>query len=76
MAAPGGPARQASDVLARSASAAAVSAATPSTPQQWIERIIELRRAGRQDDADRELAQFRQRNPGYTIPAAALPPAH
>jgi hypothetical protein len=69
----GADASQASDAPA-AATAAAGSVARPSTPQQWIERIIELRHAGRQDDADRELAQFRKRNPGFAVPAAALPP--
>ena len=42
------------------------------TPEKWLERIAELRRAGRHDEADRALAEFRQRHPGYRIPEAML----
>lgn len=42
------------------------------TPEKWLERIAELRRAGRHDEADKALAEFRQRHPGYRIPEAML----
>lgn len=42
------------------------------TPGKWLERIAELRRAGRHDEADKALAEFRQRYPGYRIPEAML----
>lgn len=56
----------------RSASAEGNSAAAPSrdaaeTPEQWLERIAGLRRAGKHDEADRALAQFRARYPEYRI---------
>jgi hypothetical protein len=42
------------------------------SPERWLERIAELRRAGRDDEADRLLADFRRRFPDYRIPEAAL----
>jgi hypothetical protein len=41
-------------------------------PEKWLERIAELRRAGKHDEADKALAEFRQRHPGYRIPEAML----
>ena len=41
-----------------------------SSPEQWLARIAELRRAGRNDEADRQLAEFRRRFPDYRIPDA------
>lgn len=42
------------------------------TPEKWLERIAELRRAGKHDEADKALAEFRQRHPGYRIPDSML----
>lgn len=42
------------------------------TPEKWLERIAELRRAGKHDEADKALAEFRQRHPGYRIPEPML----
>jgi hypothetical protein len=44
----------------------------PETPEKWLERIAELRREGRHDEADKALAEFRQRHPDYRIPEAML----
>lgn len=41
-------------------------------PEKWLERISEPRRAGRHDEADKALAEFRQRHPDYRIPEAML----
>ena len=56
------------------APAAAASRATPSAmaayaldPLKELERIAELRRQGRDDEADRALGEFRKRYPGYEI---------
>ena len=38
------------------------------TPGKWLERIEELRRAGRLDEAKAELAEFRKRYPEYRLP--------
>jgi len=46
----------------------------PQTPQRWVERIVALRRAGQQDEADRELALLRKRFPQFVVPAEALRP--
>jgi hypothetical protein len=43
--------------------------------EEWLERIVKLRQAGRHDDADAELKRFRERHPQVHIPAAALPPS-
>jgi hypothetical protein len=41
-------------------------------PAQWIERIVKLREAGRDDEADRELTRLRERYPDFKVPPAAL----
>jgi len=42
------------------------------SPDEWLARIIELRRAGRNAEADDELARFRTAFPDATIPPDAL----
>ncbi len=42
------------------------------TPERELERIAVLRAQGRHDEADKALAEFRKRNPGFRIPAAML----
>ncbi len=42
------------------------------SPERWLARIAELRRAGRDDEADRRLAEFRLRYRDYRIPEAML----
>jgi hypothetical protein len=42
------------------------------SPERRLARIAELRRAGRGDEADRLLAEFRRRYPDYRIPEAML----
>jgi hypothetical protein len=54
--------------------AAAQATAKEETPQQWIDRIVAMRREGRQDQADRELIRLRERFPGVVVPPAALRP--
>jgi hypothetical protein len=55
-----------------------VRSAAPATaresPEKWLERIIELRRADRHAEADKQLAAFRERYPNYKLPEAALKP--
>jgi len=41
-------------------------------PEAWLERIAELRRQGKHDEADKELAEFRKRYPDYKIPPEML----
>ena len=41
----------------------------------WLERIVKLRREGRDADADAELKRFRERHPEVQVPPAALPGA-
>jgi hypothetical protein len=38
------------------------------SPEQWLTQITDLRREGRDDEADRELAKFHRRFPDYRIP--------
>jgi len=38
------------------------------SPEKWLARIGELRREGRDDEANRQLAEFRRRFPDYRIP--------
>ena len=60
--APASPARAASDRLA--------SAAAVASPEQWLQGIADLRRQGRHEEAERQLAEFRKRYPDYRIPDA------
>jgi hypothetical protein len=39
-------------------------------PEKWLERIADLRRQGRLEEAKRSLAEFRKRYPDYTLPAS------
>ena len=47
---------------------------TPATPEAWVDRIVRLRAAGRDDEADRELDALRARYPEFAVPAAAVGP--
>jgi len=58
------------DEMRRESSALAKLASRP--PEQWLQGIAELRKQGRHDEADRELAEFRKRHPDYKIPEAML----
>jgi len=42
------------------------------SPEQWLQGIADLRRQGRDDEADRQLAEFRKRYPDYRISGAIL----
>ena len=53
-------------------SRAVASEASTLSPDQLLERIAELRRQGRHDEADKALAEFRQRYPDYRIPEEIL----
>ena len=39
-------------------------------PEQWLERIARMRQLGRDEEAEKELARFRERYPDYRIPEA------
>jgi hypothetical protein len=41
-------------------------------PERWLERIAVLREQGRQEEADRQLAEFRKRYPDFRIAAEML----
>lgn len=58
---------------AASAARVARSADAPApTPEKELERIAALREAGRHEEADKALAEFRKRHPDYRIPEAML----
>ena len=40
---------------------------TDESPERWLERIVALRRAGRDREADESFAEFRKRYPEYRI---------
>lgn len=42
------------------------------TPERQLERIVVLRREGKHAEADKLLAEFKQRHPQYRIPEATL----
>jgi len=48
-------------------SRAVASIAAPLSPEQLLERIAELRKEGRHEEADKALAELRQRYPDYRI---------
>ena len=41
-------------------------------PEKWLERIAELRKEGKHEEADKALAEFRKRYPDYKVPESAL----
>ena len=41
--------------------------------EDWLEKIIKLRKTGRHDEADAELKRFREQYPHVQVPAEALP---
>jgi hypothetical protein len=59
--------RDASDRVTRAQAQGALSANLTQSPEQWLQRIADLRRQGRYEEADRELAQFRKRYPDYRL---------
>ena len=50
----------------------AKSAPEAETPERQLERVASLRREGKHAEADKLLAEFRQRYPQYRIPEAML----
>jgi hypothetical protein len=47
--------------------ASSLSASALQAPEQWLQGIADLRKQGRHEDADKELAEFRKRYPEYRI---------
>jgi hypothetical protein len=41
-------------------------------PEKWLERIAELRKAGKHEEADKALEEFRKRYPDYKLPESVL----
>ena len=44
-------------------------------PDEWLEKIVRLRRSGQHGEADAELKQFRERYPQVQVPPEALGPS-
>jgi hypothetical protein len=42
-------------------------AGTAEPPQRWLERILELRKQGKHEEAEKQLAEFRRSYPDYRI---------
>ena len=40
------------------------------SPEQWLQGIDDLKRQGRHEEAEKQLAEFRKRYPNYRIPEA------
>ena len=51
-----------------SAADAAASAEQSLDPKTWLDRILELRRLGKLDEAEKSLKAFRERYPSYPLP--------
>lgn len=77
------PVQRAADAASERAAAPAAqarsrgeSAAKPAedalAPEAWLERIVELRKAGRAWEADESFAAFKRKFPDYRIPDAML----
>ena len=61
------------DGAERAEAQAKTQAAMPTdTPERELERIAELRRQGKHDEADKALAEFRKRHPDYRISGPML----
>ena len=52
------------------ATTGAVSGFATASPEQWLQGIADLKRQGRDDEAEKQLAEFRKRYPDYRIPEA------
>lgn len=71
--APVAAAKQVSPVKAESQAAGATAARESYVelpPEKWLERIEELRKQGKLDEAKAQLAEFRRRFPNYRLPDA------
>lgn len=55
--------------LRREAASAALASSSfaHASPEQWLQGIADLRKQNRDDEADRQLAEFRRRYPDYPI---------
>ena len=51
---------------------AAVRGAVQESPERWLERIAQLRKDGKHDEADKALAEFRKRHSEFRIPPEML----
>ena len=56
--------------MAAPRSAASTAARDEEPPERWLERIARLRELGQDEEADKQLARFRERYPDYRIPEA------
>ncbi len=71
---PSAPVQSSGAPAARSLAKPMQAPAAAETPEAMLERIAELRKQGKEDEADRLLADFKRRYPGYPIPENAVRP--
>ena len=57
---------------ARAEMRAGALASKPESPEAWLERVVRLREAGRDEEAERAFEDFKRRYPDYRIPEAML----
>jgi TolA-binding protein len=50
--------------------AAALAKLAQQSPEQWLLGIDDLKRQGKHEEAEKQLAEFRKRYPNYRIPEA------
>jgi hypothetical protein len=58
--------------MAAPAARARMTEQAPESPERWLERIVQLRKEGRSEEAEKQLAEFRKRYPDYKVPESAL----
>ena len=49
-----------------------ISGLAAASPEQWLQGIADLKRQGRNEEAEKQLAEFRKRYPDYRIPEAIV----
>jgi len=68
----GGAADSAAQPMRAPAARARMAEQAAEPPERWLERIVQLRKEGRHEEAEKQLAEFRKRYPDYKVPEAAL----
>ena len=58
--------------MAAPAAGARMAEQAAESPERWLERIVQLRKEGRHEEAEKQLAEFRKRYPDYKVPETAL----
>jgi hypothetical protein len=69
---PGAAADSAGQPMPAPAARARMAEQAAEPPERWLERIVQLRKEGRHEEAEKQLAEFRKRYPDYKVPESAL----